>query len=103
MKQSTSKYLTAALMMVLAQTVCAGNVTVVGQLTIVSNAVRLLQGTNSPVAISAAPAGDLRRATTVGAVTTTNKIWDSGNDGTGSTLDADLLDGQNASAFVGAG
>lgn len=28
-----------------------------------------------------------------------NKIWTAGNDGTGSTLDADLLDGNHASAF----
>ena len=28
-----------------------------------------------------------------------NKIWDSGNDGSGSTLDADLLDGQHGSYY----
>ena len=28
------------------------------------------------------------------------KIWDTGNDGSGSGLDADLLDGQHASAFI---
>ena len=30
------------------------------------------------------------------------KVWNSGNDGTGSGLDADLLDGNHASAFLGA-
>ena len=29
-----------------------------------------------------------------------NKVWHAGNDGTGSTLDADLLDGNHASAFL---
>jgi hypothetical protein len=29
-----------------------------------------------------------------------HKVWDSGNDGSGSGLDADLLDGQHASAFA---
>ena len=29
-----------------------------------------------------------------------NKVWHSGNDGSGSTLDADLLDGKQASAFA---
>lgn len=35
----------------------------------------------------------------VGATIDGNKIWHAGNDGTGSTLDADYLDGQHASAF----
>lgn len=34
-----------------------------------------------------------------GYYTSQYKIWDEGNDGTGSTLDADLLDGNHASAF----
>ena len=34
--------------------------------------------------------------------TTTGTIWDSANDGSGSGLDADLLDGQHASAFAAA-
>lgn len=39
-----------------------------------------------------------------GAVTINgNTAWHSGNDGAASTLDADLLDGQHAAAFLGAG
>jgi hypothetical protein len=30
----------------------------------------------------------------------TNRLWHSGNDGTGSTLDADMLDGNHAASFV---
>lgn len=32
-----------------------------------------------------------------------NKVWNAGNDGSGSGLDADLLDGEHASSFVRAG
>lgn len=36
----------------------------------------------------------------LGSTVDSNSIWHAGNDGTGSTLDADLLDGQHASAFA---
>ena len=39
--------------------------------------------------------------TTGGSQSTARKIWTDGNDGSGSGLDADLLDGQQASAFLG--
>ena len=32
-----------------------------------------------------------------------NKVWNAGNDGSGSGLDADTLDGEHASSFVRAG
>jgi hypothetical protein len=32
-----------------------------------------------------------------------NKAWQKGNDGSGSTLDADLLDGKNSSEFATSG
>jgi hypothetical protein len=42
----------------------------------------------------------LGRTSTSGSYASWEKIWTSGNDGSGSTLDADLLDGQHASAFL---
>ena len=38
--------------------------------------------------------------TTLYANSTSNKIWHAGNDGSGSGLDADLLDGNHASSFI---
>jgi len=43
------------------------------------------------------------RSTNGSGTTPWNKMWHSGNDGSGSGLDADLLDGQHASAFATSG
>jgi len=71
----------------------AGNLTIDGELSVASNSVRLLQGTNVAVGVRANTAGSLQRVITSGPLAATNTIWDAGNDGSGSGLDADKLDG----------
>jgi hypothetical protein len=54
--------------------------------------------------LSAASSGNIwQRWVSNGSFGTWKKIWDSGNDGSGSGLDADLLDGQHGSYYYSAG